>query len=123
MLSRILSRHDHPYASFPINTRVFTTSGATASVPLEVKHWVFICQGFGNSKEKVLAFRECFARLGELRSLIPCCTPILALTATAAQRPKLEITKALSLRPDHHEIIVSPDHLNIYLYKAEVNDE
>lgn len=26
-------------------------------------------------------------------------------------------------RPDHHEIIVSPDHPNIYLYKAKVNDE
>jgi hypothetical protein len=41
-------------------------------------------RGFGNSKEKVMAFRECFGRLGELRSLIPDCTPILALTATAA---------------------------------------
>ena len=79
-------------------------------------------RGFGNCKEKVIAFRECFVRLGELRSLIPCCTPVLALTATAAQRTKEEVTKALSLRPDRHEIIVSPDRPNIYLYKAKVND-
>ena len=91
-------------------------------INLQLQHIGFIFfRGFGNSKEKVIAFRECFGRLGELRSLIPCCTPLLALTATAAQKTKDEITKTLSLRPDRLEIIVSPDRPNIYLYKAKVN--
>ncbi|CAB3979744.1 Werner syndrome ATP-dependent helicase-like [Paramuricea clavata] len=76
--------------------------------------------GFGNSKEKLIAFRECFGRLGELRSLIPDCTPILALTATAAQKTKEEIVTSLSFRTDHYEIIVSPDRPKIYLYRAKV---
>ena len=94
---------------------------------MQLRHYtnseiLFYFRGFGNSKEKVIAFRECFGRLGELRSLIPDGTPIYALTATATNRTKEEITKALNLRTDHHKITVSPDRPNIYMYKAKVND-
>ena len=49
-------------------------------------------------------------------------TPVLALTATATQKTRQNITKALNLRSNRHLIMVTPDRPNIYLYKAKVNN-
>ncbi|CAB4010341.1 Werner syndrome ATP-dependent helicase-like [Paramuricea clavata] len=78
--------------------------------------------GKGNAKERKAAFRQCFFRLGEVRSLLPLGTPVLALTATATPKVKKETMEGLSLKPDTHLISVTPNRPNIYLYKAKVND-
>ncbi|KAK3751421.1 hypothetical protein QZH41_018766, partial [Actinostola sp. cb2023] len=39
--------------------------------------------GKGIAKERKAAFRQCFFRLGEIRSLLPVGSPVVALTATA----------------------------------------
>ncbi len=41
---------------------------------------VFFCdRGYDNAKEHTSAFRQCFSKLGELWSLAPHNTPVLAL--------------------------------------------
>ena len=40
-------------------------------------------RGKGNEKNKKAAFRECFFKIGDVRSLLPEGAPVLALTATA----------------------------------------
>ena len=56
-----------------------------------------ILRGFGtqSKKESTAAFRECFSRLGELRSLAPQrpLTPMLALTATATLKTQESIER------------------------------
>ncbi len=79
-------------------------------------------RGYGNTKERLAAFRECFSRIGELRSIIPDVAPILALTATATQKTIGIVKSALCLKDDHYTVVVSPDRANIYLYKAKVNN-
>ena len=78
-------------------------------------------RGKGNKKAKKAAFRECFFRIGDLRSLLPQDTPFLALTATATDEIIRETVKGLSMKSNVHHISVSPDHLNIYLFKFKVN--
>ena len=85
----------------------------------------FLTRGQENTKEKILAFRECFGRLGELRSLAPKSpeTPVLALTATATKEVRKDVVKSLGLRKDRVEITISPNRTNIYLYTAKVSDK
>jgi ATP-dependent DNA helicase RecQ len=70
----------------------------------------------------MMAFRECFSRIGELRSLVPDITPILSLTATATQKTMEMVKSVLSLKSDNYTVTVSPNRANIYLYKAKVNN-
>ncbi|XP_031556980.1 Werner syndrome ATP-dependent helicase-like [Actinia tenebrosa] len=77
--------------------------------------------GKKSSKQRKAAFRQCFFRLGEIRSLLPVGAPVLALTATATEEVRRETIEGLALKPDVHQIVVSPDRPNIYLYKAKVN--
>ena len=65
------------------------------------------------SKEKQQAFRACFGRLGELRSLAPDKTPVMALTATATKDTRQQIINVLNLKDNLHLIV---DRSNIYLY-------
>ena len=85
-------------------------------MPCNILH----CRGY-DSKEKQQAFRACFGRLGELRSLVPVQTPVMALTATATKITRQRIIEGLSLKRNLHLIIASPNRLNIYLYVAKVN--
>jgi hypothetical protein len=50
----------------------------------------FLFRDQNDKKEKRLAFRECFGRLGELRSILPG-APVLALTATATKKIKKNV--------------------------------
>jgi superfamily II DNA helicase RecQ len=78
-------------------------------------------RGKGNVKEKKAAFRQCFFRLKEVRSILPLASPMLALTATATLQVKKETVEGLALKTDTHFISISPNRKNIYLYKAKVN--
>ena len=77
-----------------------------------------ILRGFGtqSKKEFTAAFRECFSRLGELRSLAPQrpLTPMLALTATATLKTQQSVERSLCLRKDYVKIYLSPNRSNIY---------
>ena len=84
---------------------------------------VFPYRGYGNTKEATAAFRECFGKLGKLRSLMPTSSPVLALTATASCEMKATVIKSLSLRPDLVKIYVSPNRPNIYLFKRKVSKD
>ena len=64
----------------------------------------FINRGYGNTKERMMAFRECFSRIGELRSLVPDITTILALTATATQKTMEMVKSVLSLKSDNYTV-------------------
>ena len=55
----------------------------------------------------------CFGRLGELRSLAPDKTPVMALTATATKETRQQIINVLNLKDNLHLIV---DRSNIYLY-------
>ena len=85
-------------------------------MPCNILH----CRGY-DSKEKQQAFRACFGRLGELRSLVPIQTPVMALTATATKITRQRIIEGLSLKKNLHLISASPNRPNIYLYVAKVN--
>ncbi|XP_044184760.1 Werner syndrome ATP-dependent helicase-like [Acropora millepora] len=76
-------------------------------------------------KEFTAAVRECFSRLGELRSLAPQrpLTPVLALTATATLKTQQSVERSLCLRKDCVKIYLSPNRSNIYLYKSRVTTE
>ena len=73
-----------------------------------------INRGQNDTKEKLMTFRECFGRLGELRSLLPG-APILALTVTATNKIKKLVIESLSLKKDMVLIDVNPNRPNIYL--------
>lgn len=89
----------------------------------------FTCsRGFGaheSKKEFTAAFRECFSKLGELRSLAPQkpIAPMLALTATATLKTQESVIRSLCLRKDFVKIYLSPNRSNIYLYKRKVTAE
>lgn len=87
------------------------------------KYFIILYRGYGSDKEQTAAFRECFGKLGELRSLFPPLSPVLALTATATSATKATVIKSLSLRSDVVKIYVSPDRPNIYLHKMKVNKD
>jgi ATP-dependent DNA helicase RecQ len=77
----------------------------------------------GCKKEFVAAFRESFARLGELRSLCPQnpVTPVLALTATASKDSQATVMESLCMRKNCLIIYKSPNRPNIYLAKFKVS--
>lgn len=80
-------------------------------------------RGKGNEKAKKSAFRECFFRIGDVRSLLPQGVPVLALTATATEEVIKDTLKGLAMKADAHIIRVSPDRPNIYLYKCKVDKD
>ena len=73
-------------------------------------------RGKGNEKSKKAAFRECFFKIGDMRSLLPQGTPVLALTATATSEVISDTMKGLAMKDDTYQIRVSPDRPNIFLY-------
>ncbi|KAK0155237.1 Werner syndrome ATP-dependent helicase [Merluccius polli] len=60
------------------------------------------------------AFRESFARLGELRAIVKPGTPVLALTASADLLSRNIVSKQLHFQ-NPNNIIVSPNRPNIRL--------
>ncbi|XP_022794673.1 uncharacterized protein LOC111333389 isoform X2 [Stylophora pistillata] len=76
---------------------------------------------WGFDKAQKAAFRKCFSRIGELRSLGPNGTPMLSLTATAKLETQTAVINALALRDDFELIYVSPYRANIYLTKLIVS--
>ena len=71
-----------------------------------------------SSSNKLAAFRECFMKLGELRSLIP--TKFVVLTATATEETKQEIFEVL-LMADPYVIAESPNKTNITYSISYIN--
>ena len=82
----------------------------------------FLFRGQNDKKEKRLAFRECFGRLGELRSILPG-APVLALTATATKKIKKNVIESLSLKKDMVLIDVNPNRPNIYLSVRKISND
>jgi len=82
-----------------------------------------LIRGKGNTKERKAAFRHCFFRLGEVRSILPIGTPVLALTATATVKVKQDTVEGLGIKHNCHFITVSPNRPNIYLFKAKVDTD
>lgn len=82
----------------------------------------YFYRGFGCTlgKEQKAAFRKCFSRIGELRSLGPQEAPMLALTATANLETQAAVVKALALKNNFCKVYVSPYRKNIYLAKLKV---
>ncbi|KXJ06971.1 ATP-dependent DNA helicase Q-like SIM [Exaiptasia diaphana] len=82
-----------------------------------IPKWGYRTQKYGTSskKEFVSAFRECFSRLGELRSLLSTkpLVPVLALTATANIQTRNVINESLCLRQNYVPVFVSPNRENI----------
>ncbi|KAK7939597.1 hypothetical protein WMY93_002923 [Mugilogobius chulae] len=60
------------------------------------------------------AFRESFSKLGELRSIVPEGTPVLALTASAETKHRDRVTKLLHMEAAT-QVTVSPNRQNIRL--------
>lgn len=58
-------------------------------------------------------FRPCYARIHELRSLVPSNTPMLAATATVTRSSLSLIVKQLNI-VEYRLIYVSPERPNIY---------
>ena len=80
-------------------------------------------RGKGNEKSNKAAFRECFFKIGDVRSLLPQGTPVLALTATATSKVISDTMKGLAMKDDTYQIRVSPDRPNIFLYKQKVDKD
>ena len=59
------------------------------------------------------SFRREFSRLGEVRSIIPECVNVMALTATATVSTRKEIIKSLDMQ-NPVVVSVSPMKENIY---------
>ncbi|XP_052695204.1 uncharacterized protein LOC128173541 [Crassostrea angulata] len=79
---------------------------------------------WGESHNEEEPFRECFSRVGELRSLCPA-TPVLALTATASPTNRRKIMKSLCFKMNPCVIVDSPDrnNINISVKKVKNNSE
>lgn len=75
---------------------------------------VHLTYKWGQSEKGSCAFRESFAKLGELRSIVPSGTPILALTATADLDSRARVKKQLQLE-GALTITASPNRENIRL--------
>ena len=88
-----------------------------------------IFRGFSKHKQKLskkeylVAFHECYARLGELRSLVnqKPLVPVLALTATANKKTRNNIRESLCLQKQCIEIFLSPNRENIYINIVKIN--
>ena len=76
-------------------------------------------RGKGNEKSKKAAFRECFFKIGDVRSLLPQGTPVLALTATATSKVISDTMKGLAMKDDTYQIRVSPDRPEHFLVQAK----
>ncbi|PIK44607.1 hypothetical protein BSL78_18528 [Apostichopus japonicus] len=70
--------------------------------------------GLQGRKKAEAVFWETFGRLGELRTLLPEGTPILAMTATATKKSRRMIYNSLCLRSPE-ELVSSPDRKNVKL--------
>ena len=79
---------------------------------------ISICRGTKQKDDK-RAFRTCFGRLQELRSLVPEMTNILALTATASKETIEKVKRVLCLR-NVAEIVRAPHRENIKLVVQKV---
>lgn len=75
----------------------------------------------GESHNEEEPFRECFSRVGELRSLCPA-TPVLALTATASPTNRRKIMKSLRFKMTPCVIVDSPDRNNIKISVKKVKN-
>ena len=80
-------------------------------------------RGKRNEKSKKAAFRECFFKIGDVRSLPPEGAPVLALTATATSEVFSDKMKGLAMKDDTYQIRVSPDRPNIFLDKQKVDGD
>ena len=74
------------------------------------------------SKSKKTAYRPCYGRLGELRSLAGPAVPVVALTATATKETRQTIIKDLCM-DNCFEILVDPNKKNIKYWVQEVTDD
>ncbi|XP_063417276.1 uncharacterized protein LOC134699791 [Mytilus trossulus] len=68
--------------------------------------------GLPDKKKKKLAYRPCYGRLDEIRSLVGGHVPVVALTATATEETKAVIKKQLCM-DNCSEIMVNPDKKNV----------
>ncbi|CAL8337309.1 unnamed protein product [Gadus morhua 'NCC'] len=68
----------------------------------------------GEASKGESAFRDCFAKLGELRSIAKEGTPILALTASADIKSRSRVSRLLHM-DNAVSIIASPNKTNIRL--------
>lgn len=75
---------------------------------------VHLTYKWGHGEKGKPAFREAFARLSELRSLVKANTPILALTASADLQSRGRIKKQLLL-DNAMDLTESPNRSNIRL--------
>lgn len=66
-------------------------------------------------------FRQAFATIGELRSIIPSCVHLIALTATATKETLQVVTARLSLEKPV-VIGISPNRSNIKLSVVDTKD-
>ncbi|KAK7945430.1 hypothetical protein WMY93_001158 [Mugilogobius chulae] len=73
---------------------------------------VHLIYKWGQGEKGRSAFRECFARLGELRSLVKAGTPVLALTASADLESRARV-KRLLLMDSATIVNESPNRQNI----------
>ncbi|XP_077061923.1 putative ATP-dependent DNA helicase Q1 [Siphateles boraxobius] len=80
---------------------------------------VHVTYKWGEGAKGEAAFRESFARLGELRSLAKEGTPVLALTASADTKNRRRVTKLLRME-NATEVTVSPNRTNIRLGLTQV---
>ncbi|KAL1005231.1 hypothetical protein UPYG_G00056390 [Umbra pygmaea] len=81
---------------------------------------VHLIYKWGKTDKGDKAFRECFSKLGELRSIVKQGTPVLALTATADLHSKAIVKKQLHLE-NATQVIVSPNRTNIRLGLTRVS--
>ncbi|XP_055053684.2 ATP-dependent DNA helicase RecQ-like [Misgurnus anguillicaudatus] len=77
---------------------------------------------WGKSARGHKAFRESFARLGELRSIVKHGTPIMALTATADLDSRAIIKRQLQLE-NATQVTISPNRTNIRLGLTTVSSD
>ena len=82
------------------------------------------CRGQADTSGKMLAFRDAYGRLAELRALLPSSVPMTALTATATAEDRQTIVTSLGMS-NIAFVTASPDRPNIrYSYiEVEENEE
>jgi superfamily II DNA/RNA helicase len=75
----------------------------------------------GYSSTNTVAFRESFAKLADMRALIPSKVPVMALTATATSEVRTKIVDSLSM---HMPCVISesPDRVNIKYLNIRIHE-
>ncbi|KAG7257796.1 hypothetical protein CRUP_006546 [Coryphaenoides rupestris] len=81
---------------------------------------VHLIYKWGKTDKGEKAFRECFTKLGELRSIVKQGTPVLALTTTADLHSKAIVKNQLHLE-NATQVTVSPNRTNIRLGLTRVS--